>query len=830
MKSKMFVLLLSVLLISLLSSSVFSEDTDPRIGLYYRLSPKDDTVSINVFIQSASNVAGCQVWLTYNPAVLDYVDEVFEEGDYFPANAFYGQRQLESLSDTETRLRFAVASAPIENKNSGIIATLTFKVLNAEENLSLSLVDGDLNKGTGTLFSDATGSLLLPGVFEPDDHSNIPAGAKSLLEELIGLDNPFAAVAGVAPPVDILNAADVANLRANWEDIAKGVEDYEGNERLDANKDGFVNERDLQLVEFALKLDLTEDGLLNREDAEAMAEAFQFVGPVGPKYDIDGDGSPRTLEDQSIVFRAVQHIDPSGGNSLHTSDGWRLPEGLISEVAYGGNSTYFVFTPGFAESDTAVGYKNTITLDIPGTYDFDKTKTVQELLDDIEAMSDSPAYFMFPLVPPDANELAEAISEIEASEDETLGSVFKAYGSYLREVGTFAAGILWSPVGWVLGGIEVEKEGLNFYSTLFQYLSGYFSDSDNGYLSQRFSELADNDDGKIILETFLKAYENPQVTIENYTGSFRGGITYLLMIPKRLSSIDTTWTQQFIHKEILIEFYDAEPDETGAWGMTLSVDDEDPIDIEPMLGFASKPDVSNALEDLINFFKSADVNNPAALQNVPDQTRTQIIKSLEVLQTVIEDSGKYLLITDLVSNPRTGKHQIYAGQKAPSQFEYNWDLEETFRQGNSGASAPSAQPMSLADYPPFQQLPPEIQAYLLQHFEGTANPKPLNLEAREIPLETSLLPNYPNPFNPETWIPYQLATAADVTLKIYDIQGRVVRDLDLGHQRAGVYHSRARAVYWDGSNAVGEPVASGVYFYTLTADDFTATRKLLIRK
>ncbi len=98
------------------------------------------------------------------------------------------------------------------------------------------------------------------------------------------------------------------------------------------------------------------------------------------------------------------------------------------------------------------------------------------------------------------------------------------------------------------------------------------------------------------------------------------------------------------------------------------------------------------------------------------------------------------------------------------------------------------------------------------------------------PKETALLANYPNPFNPETWIPYQLATAADVKLTIYDIQGHVVRDLDLGHQRPGMYQSKSRAAYWDGRNAVGEPVASGVYFYTLTADDFTATRKLLIRK
>ena len=105
-----------------------------------------------------------------------------------------------------------------------------------------------------------------------------------------------------------------------------------------------------------------------------------------------------------------------------------------------------------------------------------------------------------------------------------------------------------------------------------------------------------------------------------------------------------------------------------------------------------------------------------------------------------------------------------------------------------------------------------------------------SLLAALVPQETLLLPNYPNPFNPETWIPYQLAKSADVTLTLYDITGRVVRHLDLGHQRAGMYHTRSRAAYWDGRNAQGELVASGVYFYTLKAGDFSATRKMLIRK
>ena len=98
------------------------------------------------------------------------------------------------------------------------------------------------------------------------------------------------------------------------------------------------------------------------------------------------------------------------------------------------------------------------------------------------------------------------------------------------------------------------------------------------------------------------------------------------------------------------------------------------------------------------------------------------------------------------------------------------------------------------------------------------------------PKETVLLPNYPNPFNPETWIPYRLAKPANVSISIYAADGGLVRTLDLEHQGVGIYESRSRAAYWDGRNELGEPVASGVYFYTLTAGEFTATRKMLIMK
>ena len=98
------------------------------------------------------------------------------------------------------------------------------------------------------------------------------------------------------------------------------------------------------------------------------------------------------------------------------------------------------------------------------------------------------------------------------------------------------------------------------------------------------------------------------------------------------------------------------------------------------------------------------------------------------------------------------------------------------------------------------------------------------------PKETALLPNYPNPFNPETWIPYHLATAADVTVHIYSLNGSLVRTLAIGYQPAGIYQSRSRAAYWDGKNDIGEQVASGIYFFKLSAGEISITQRMVLRK
>jgi Leucine-rich repeat (LRR) protein len=107
--------------------------------------------------------------------------------------------------------------------------------------------------------------------------------------------------------------------------------------------------------------------------------------------------------------------------------------------------------------------------------------------------------------------------------------------------------------------------------------------------------------------------------------------------------------------------------------------------------------------------------------------------------------------------------------------------------------------------------------------------------AKVFPTKSALLQNFPNPFNPETWIPFQLAQNSDVIIQIYDVRGRLVREMALGKKASGIYHNKDSAAYWDGKNAQGETVASGVYLYTIKASDekkgsFVATRKMVMLK
>ena len=180
------------------------------------------------------------------------------------------------------------------------------------------------------------------------------------------------------------------------------------------------------------------------------------------------------------------------------------------------------------------------------------------------------------------------------------------------------------------------------------------------------------------------------------------------------------------------------------------------------------------------------------------------------------------------------------GQTGPNDADMNGDGVVNIQDlvlvagalGNT-AAAPSLQPQLLAPLTAADVEGWLTQAQGLDRTDATLQRGVIFLEqllAALTPKETVLLPNYPNPFNPETWIPYHLSHAADVQVTIYDTKGVPVRQLDLGHQPAGYYTDRAKAAYWNGRNESGESVASGVYFYQLRAGDYTALRRMVILK
>ncbi len=142
---------------------------------------------------------------------------------------------------------------------------------------------------------------------------------------------------------------------------------------------------------------------------------------------------------------------------------------------------------------------------------------------------------------------------------------------------------------------------------------------------------------------------------------------------------------------------------------------------------------------------------------------------------------------------------------------------------------------NLAGLPEMKTLEKELRAQVFEHLRNTQETMEIKAEGKKFVKlgdikKNQLLQNFPNPFNPETWIPFQLAETADVTIRIHTQNGHLVRTLSLGTMAAGVYSTQSQAAYWDGCNDKNESVSSGIYFYTIDAGGFSATRKMLIRK
>ena len=212
-----------------------------------------------------------------------------------------------------------------------------------------------------------------------------------------------------------------------------------------------------------------------------------------------------------------------------------------------------------------------------------------------------------------------------------------------------------------------------------------------------------------------------------------------------------------------------------------------------------------------------------------------------LLTVDVTGNGK-VNVNDLVEVARNYGKTVGAGanRKADVNNDGKVDVDDFIAVAEAVDAAAGAPAIARGDIKTGSLQAADVQRWIRDAKAANADPAGIAalerlltmLSRRDLPVpkETVLLANYPNPFNPETWIPYQLSEAAEVTVTIHASDGKLIRTLTLGQRPAGVYQSRSRAAYWDGRNAQGEPVASGVYFYTLTAGDFKATRKMVIRK
>ena len=225
---------------------------------------------------------------------------------------------------------------------------------------------------------------------------------------------------------------------------------------------------------------------------------------------------------------------------------------------------------------------------------------------------------------------------------------------------------------------------------------------------------------------------------------------------------------------------------------------------------------------------------PANLSPIPPQrtypkrvfkirNRTGVTIHYQIRWANSNDWQRNSLATGFIMTHWSGGQQVPANYPKIRFDHIDGDQAVTYRTYNLG----TVEFRGNNDHAPIYYFQYNRLGNMLDLFRDTPAAPALSKTA---PKENALLANYPNPFNPETWIPYHLAKPAEVTVTIYAADGRLIRTLALGHQPAGVYQDKRRAAYWDGKNELGEPVASGLYFYTLNAGEFTATRKLLIRK
>ena len=664
----------SVTTVSFTPSSVSS----PAVG---------EQLTVSLSITAGENVAGYQTTVTFDTTALKYVQS--DNGNYLPTGAFFIPPKVEGNTVT-----LAATSLSGTSNGDGTLATITFEIVAAKAS-TLTLSD--------VLLTDIAGGSSAPQVEAAQITEPTPP--------------PPVSVTTVSFTPSTVSSPNIGEQLTFSLSITGGenVAGYQAKVTFDTT---------------ALKYVQSDNG-------DYLPTGAFFIPPkvVGNKVTLaatslsgasNGDGTLATITFEIVAAKAstltlsdVLLTDSAGGSSAPQVEeatqiteptpmthgiGLTLPPDLISEVALGPNSTYFVLNAKYPKltgvDDADVSYGNcTITLDLEGVPD--------------NALSDR---------------LLPALLE------------------YIRQVRTGSA---------ILNMAKdfAEQAGL---LDVFPDAPQYFI-----FPLQTAEERSREVEAEAALEYYVTAFTK---------------LVGLIPLAGDLISFGVTAGSTEYNRVLAIN--------------DILKSTMDPVIVLDAWGF---------LQSLVPQWQNPGRPN--------DEEKYVLIIPKRVTEIKIKVEQVYMLKSD-----QGNVHTV-------TPYEGTYNLETNV------FSAPSKRLITLSDYPPFHLLSQEVKDFLRNYFS-----EPMNRSGWHIPIETALLANYPNPFNPETWIPYQLAVPANVSIAIYAADGKLVRKLELGHQAIGIYKSLNRAAYWDGKNALGEPVASGLYFYKLTAGEFTATRKMLIRK
>ena len=795
-----------------------------------------EELMVNINIAGGADVAGYQITVNFDPTALEYVSGA--NADYLPAGAF-------GVPPTTTESSVTIAGTSLTGAApdaDGTLATVTFTVVEAKPS-AISL--------TGVTLADATAAAL----------------------EVTTMDG-MVTVDGAGPAADDDAAADDAATEDDAADDAAtedATEDAAGDDAAaeDAAGDDAAVEDAAPEMPVSQMFEITLTNLtegVHGESGQTFSPAIFAAHPAGVKLAVVGEPA-----NEAIVLMA-EGGDTSGLEALAAAAGADIQIAMNADMTrrytMPGQSTTVTVTADMVNSSLSVGSMLVSTndafiaaIDVP-LFDEDGmpvTTTIDLMAydagseDNTEMASDIPGPLGLDEAtdPPGSNERVPTVDGVIAAHEgiQGVGDVTEAF-AWEEPTAMLTITPVEMPTEPVVEepmpepvvegpGFDVTLEaGLNMISIPLMPAEPYTAKS----LAEMLGATV-----VIQLDAATQGFVGYTVADEGDGFGIDGGMGYIVNTPAGAAVKFTgdAWDNQpeqpeepAAEEDAPVADADADAAEEDAADADADAVEEDAADADADAAEEDAADADAVEGDAADAAAEADdaAEGDAVEEDVADAGGDAAAPAAPSLATyksawafvvtsdihgmdtgtaytlVAENLRTGIIATENVTNAARRSSAVWADLNRKSVVEAGDKLKVALYDDNNRiVSGPFQRTVTTSDI---------RNAFLsLQLNVGDVQPQ-----------DTLLAQNFPNPFNPETWIPYQLSAATEVKIDIYNVSGHLVRSLDLGWQPTGSYMTPSSAAYWDGKNAVGERVASGIYFYTLQTSNFAATRRMVILK